>query len=357
MLPAAEERQAMADERASGGGWSIWAFAFGYFAFYVPYSALTKAISGGTLPSLGGAGLDSFTLLPLSVITSAICMLLFITAMGWWKYASRRTVMGLSLPSPDRWTFFSGLCTSLVIATTTLAYTFEGVSIVFVMLLMRGGVLILAPLVDFLSGRRTRWFSWVGLALSMSALVVAFAERGGFAITLLCAIDVLVYLAAYFVRFRFMSRRAKSDDPNVNKGYFVEEQMVAAPSLVIMLALVALLGSGSIAEQVSAGFTDIFATSVLFEVILIGAFSQGTGIFGSLIFLDARENTFCIPVNRSSSIIAGVVASYSLYWALGESPPSTHSLVGAGLIVVAIVVLAFGPRWKRRPQIAMGAPG
>ena len=34
--------------------WRIWLMALGYFAFYIPYSALTKALSLGLLPGMSG---------------------------------------------------------------------------------------------------------------------------------------------------------------------------------------------------------------------------------------------------------------------------------------------------------------
>jgi len=61
---------------------------------------------------------------------------------SWWRYASRHELFGRSVPGPRRLTLLSGACTSMVVVTTTLAYTFDGVSIVFAMLLMRGGVLV-----------------------------------------------------------------------------------------------------------------------------------------------------------------------------------------------------------------------
>ena len=151
----------------------IWLYAFGYFAAYAPYSALTKALSSGQYP--GVAAIPGVSLLPLSTAMSLVVMIVFLSTMGWWKHATQRQFLGRSWPVPTRWTAISGACTATIIATTTLAYTFDGVSIVFIMLLMRGGVLIVAPIVDVMSGRKVRWFSFVGLALSMAALVVAFA--------------------------------------------------------------------------------------------------------------------------------------------------------------------------------------
>lgn len=325
---------------------SIWWFAFGYFACYVPYSALTKALSKGLLPGMD-APLNGTSILPVTLMASAVSMISFLTLMGWWKYATRRTVFGVSLPSPTRWTFLSGLCTSAVIVTTTLAYTFEGVSIVLVMLLMRGGVLVLAPIVDAISKRHVRWFSWAGLVLSLGALSVTLVDGVGSAITLACAIDVAVYLAAYFVRLRFMSRLAKgSQDANVR--FFVEEQLVAAPAAVVMAGLAALFLPGRGAELLRQGFTDYWGSSVLVLLLLVGVLSQGTGVFGGLILLDKRENTFCVPVNRASSVLAGIVASLLLTWLVALPMPETPELVGAGVIIGAIAVLSLAPIWERR---------
>ena len=41
---------------------SIWGLAFGYFAFYVPYSATTKALSKGLIP--GSDPISGFEILP-----------------------------------------------------------------------------------------------------------------------------------------------------------------------------------------------------------------------------------------------------------------------------------------------------
>ncbi len=326
----------------TASAWTIWAFAFGYFACYAPYSALTKALTRGLLPSMARP-LAGFELLGPSVLAGTVGMVLFLWLSGWWRSASRRRFGNRELPVPRRATLLSGLCTAGIIGTTTMAYTFEGVSIVFVMLLMRGGVLVIAPIVDALSGRTTRWYSWAGLLLSLGALLVAFAERGGYDITLLCALDIALYLGCYFLRFRFMSAKAKSRDPEVNKRYFVEEQMVASPALLLVLLLLGAMPLPAPFDAIGAGFAHIWSTPVWPEAILVGLLSQGTGIFGTLVFLDARENTYSVPVNRSSSILAGVVASYSLHLLFGASPPSTHQLLGAALVIGAILMLTVPP--------------
>jgi drug/metabolite transporter (DMT)-like permease len=342
---------------SSIGEYAIWGFAFGYFACYVPYSALTKALSDGLLRGMS-RGISGFELLPSTAMASLLGMFLFLTAMRWWKFAGHRELFGVRVPMPGIWTFASGLCTAAIIATTTLAYTFSGVSIVFMMLLMRGGVLVTAPLVDFVSRRKVRWFSWIALALSLGALLVAFfgKTQSSLSMTLIAGIDVAIYLTSYFIRLRFMSRLAKSDDPNATKRFFVEEQMTATPAVVAVLAVVALIGKGDMMGEIRNGFTTFFLGDRVPEAIVIGLFSQGTGIFGGLILLDKRENSFCVPVNRASSILAGVCASYALYLFVGKSPPGSLELAGAGLVVLAIVVLSLPSLLGKRGASVPRAP-
>ncbi|MBL8951558.1 MAG: hypothetical protein JNK82_12325 [Myxococcaceae bacterium] len=328
---------------------SIWLWALGYFACYAPYSALTKALSSqsGEQPAL-----DGVALLPLSTLASLAGMAVFMVATGWWRAASRRTVLGVSVPCPSRWTLLSGLATAAIIGTTTLAYTFRDTSIVFMMLLMRGGVLILAPLVDALAGRHIRWSSWVALGLSIAAVAAATLRREAFWVSAAALADAAVYLASYFVRLRFMSRLAKGE-PGANRRYFVEEQLVAAPAIFVTLALIALVGPAELAAPVRQGFFGLTPGQATLT-LAVGLLSQGTGVFGALILLDARESSFCVPVNRASSILAGVLATVAL-GAFGlDARLGAGELLGAGLVLAAIGVLAL-PR--RPPRAGSSTPG
>ncbi len=326
----------------------IWGFALGYFLAYAPYSALTKAMSQGHFPGMS-RGISGFELLPVSTMTSGVGMFIFLTAMGWWKHASRRTILGRSLPSPGRWTFLSGLASAAIIGTTTLSYALSGVSIVFMMLLMRGGVLVLAPLADLVARRHVRWFSWIALGLSLGALVVAASERASYTLTALAAVDVAVYLVGYFFRLRFMSHLAKSEDRRDSIRYFVEEQMVATPAIVLALVVAAIVGQGKTMLAIRAGFVELPGIGAVLGAMLVGLLSQGTGVFGGLILLDKRENSFCVPVNRASSILAGLVASFAMTLILGAAAVPPTELIGAGLVVAAVLILAIPPLLERKP--------
>ncbi|MBI4911666.1 MAG: hypothetical protein HY823_02915 [Acidobacteria bacterium] len=334
---------------ASSRRWdlAIWFFAFGYFATYAPYSALDKALAEGHWPGMQGP-ISGFALLPGSVLATFAGMLAFLGLSGWWRLAGTRRVLGVGVHLPGPWTFLSGACTAAIIMTTTLAYTFQGVSIVFMMLLMRGGVLVIAPLVDAFAGRRVRWFSWTALGLALAALLAAFAERMSFRISPGAALDVGAYLLAYFVRLRFMSRLAKSDDPGTTKRYFAEEQMVATPLLLLALGLLALWNGGPAAAKVREGFL-LLGGPLKWPAFAVGLLSLGTGIFGGLILLDRRENSFCVPVNRASSVLAGVAATLALHLLAGQRLPSPFEWAGAALLVTAILVLSLPTLRPSRP--------
>lgn len=323
----------------------IWLFAFGYFAAYVPYSALTKALSSG---ALGPGKLSGFSLLPVATAASAAGMFVTISLLGWWRHADHVDIAGLRLPRPGPWTFLSGLSTAAILLTTTLAYTFEGASIVFMMLLMRGGVLVIAPIVDLLSGRRVRWFSWVALALSLGALADALFGGSRLSITLAAALDVAVYLLGYFVRLRFMSHLAKGS-VEANRKYFVEEQMVATPLALALLGVWAAAGVGEVARALRDGFLTVPTSAALGWVVVVGICSQGTGVFGGLVLLDPRENSFAVPVNRAASVIAGLLATWLAARFLGGASLGARDLAGAILVGLAIAALTLGPRFDRAP--------
>jgi uncharacterized membrane protein YdcZ (DUF606 family) len=324
---------------------SIWWWAFGYFAAYAPYSFLTKALSEGKL----GPAVSGNTILPVSTFASVVGMVLFIGLTGWWRSATQKEALGRRWPVPTLWTGLSGLTGATILTTTTLAYTFHGVSIVFMMLLMRGGVLAMAPIVDAVSGRKVRWWSWVALFMCFVALVLAFLGRVHFDLSKvgeemnvsgIALANVAAYLAAYFVRLRFMSRLAKSDSVEGTRRYFVEEQLVSTPAAFLALAVLALVDGENSLHEIRLGFTELPFGSMWPWAVLIGVLSQGTGIFGALVLLDKSENSFSVPVNRASSVLAGVLATAGLWLVLGEKPLDLWEGVGAVLVIGAIVVLS-----------------
>jgi protein-tyrosine-phosphatase len=308
----------------------IWWLALGYFAFYVPYSFLIKIVTNNFWPGINEP-VSGFRLLPGVVVAIALLLPLIITYQGWWKYATRR---------PHALVVLSGLGTAIIIGTTTLAFAFTGVSIIFALLLMRGGVLIIAPAVDLMYGRRVRWFSWAALALAIPALFVALADVNNYRLTTLAAITIGSYLSGYLLRIPCLTAMAKIEDKETTRRYFVEEAVAAILFLLAITVTFALLGQGEISAELRRGFLEPGAASVAIPALLIGALYAALYCFGTLIYLDCRENTFCIPLNRSSSLLAGVISSFALALLFGFGAPSEAQLASAAMIVVAILFLS-----------------
>jgi len=318
---------------------AIWALGLGYYISYTPYSGLTKALSNGLLPGTGGP-VKGPVLLPISAIATVIGMFSFITVKGWWKYAGRREFFGYQIPFPRLLTFLSGVCLATIMGTTTLAFSFAGLSIVLVLVLLRGGTLIIAPLVDHIVGRRVRWFSWVAMFVSLAAVLMALSDASTYTLTIVAVIDVAAYLAAYFFKLQFMSHLAKSDDRSATLRYFVEEQIVASPLLVVVLVVLALIGAGDVMMGFRTGLTSFAMTPGAFYAVLVGLSYAALCICTTLIFLDRRENTFCVPMHCGSSMLSGFTATAILALLFNQSGPTMAQNVSAGFLVIALGFLS-----------------
>jgi protein-tyrosine-phosphatase len=317
----------------------IWWLALGYFVFYAPYSFLIKMLTTESWPGVTGT-VSGFRILPAVALSTALVLPAIITVKGWWQHAHHREVFGLRIPWPSPRLIVSGLGTALIIGATTLTFTFTGISILFALLLMRGGVLILAPSVDLIFGRRVRWFSWAALGLTVPALLLALLDVNNYHLTAVAELTIAAYLGGYLLRLPCVTALAKIEDKNITRGYFVEESLVAVIGLVTIPAIFAVAGQGPIMLELRQGFLELFTGNLTIPAIAIGVLYAGLYCFGTLIYLDCRENTFCIPLNRGSSLLAGVVATYALALLLGELLPSSAQLAGASLIVLALLLLS-----------------
>lgn len=320
---------------------SIWILALGYFGFYVPYGAMTKALSNG-LFSESGQSISGFQMLPSVVIATSITLAIISYFMGWYRFAGTVNFLGGNIPfATNKWTFFSGIATAFIIITTTLAYSFVGISIVFAALLMRGGVLLMAPIVDWSYKRKVKWYSIAALILSLCALILAFSEKGGYALSIIAGLNIGFYLMGYVFRLKFMTKIAKDGDTETNYRFFAEEMYVAMYSIILIPVVLAIINVGSIGNDLYLGFVNFTTTSLVFPALAIGALYACLYVFGSRIYLNHRENTFCIPINRCASLLAGVVASIALGIITGSSFVSSTQLVSAGILVLATLFLAY----------------
>jgi hypothetical protein len=304
---------------------TIWLFGLGYFIAYTPYAALVKALSAGRLP--GMAGIDGLTLLPSVLAGTIVTLPIYVLLLGWRRYAC----------VPSRAVIISGFGTALIIATTTLAYAFHNISVLFALLLLRGGMLIIAPITDLIGGRRVRWFSSVALVISLSAVLLGIVATNNHRLTAAAIINLAVYLAGYQIRLPQMTRYAKIEHPETTRTYFVCEIMVT----LVFLALIPLTGAAFGVESLRHGLLLVVSGTATASVgFLIGVLYATLYVFTTLIYLDRRENTFCMSMNVCSSLLAGMAASYALTRVLGMPTPPWFELTGVGMIMIALMFLS-----------------
>jgi len=322
--------------------------AFWYFAIYVPYAVSVRWLASVPYAPLGRP-LTGLEILPATTILSGVLTVLYAWVSGWWRHAHSGKLFGITVVHPTRWTLLSGIGTAMLLLTVPLSFTFQGVSIPFMQLLMRGDVLVVAPLVDLLARRRVRWYSWTALVLVAIGLILTIGARGGLHLPPLAIVTVALYTLGYFVRLAVMTKVGKTGDPDSIKGYFVEEKMVAIPFAVLTLALLSALGLGAQGNQLSFGFVDVWASNQLPPIFALSLLLVLISLFSIVILLDARENTYCVPIERSASILAGTAAAYVLAGLSLGKPPTPTEVAGAALLIAAIIILSVGPRMRRGP--------
>jgi protein-tyrosine-phosphatase len=316
----------------------IWAQALGYFIAYVPYTFLVKAATDGLLP--GVPAVPGLVVLPASAVATLICMYLFVGAIGWWRYVDWFRIGGIPLPRIRPHAVVSGICMAVIVGATTIAYSFHGISVVFMLVLMKAGVLFVARAIDFITGRDVRWESVLAFLITFLALGVELAGQNSLVLSAPAIICIASYVMSYTVRFHAMHRlSSKGNGQDEMIRYFVEEQTVAMPALVVICALWALAGGGAAAD-LRAGFLLLGGGPALIPALLVGVFYAALYIFGTLIFLNPREYTFCVPINRATTVISGIAASYAIAILFSKAGPSARDIGGGAILIVALGVLA-----------------
>lgn len=329
-------------------GESVLARALGYFLTYIPYALLAKVLSSGLVPGVDGP-VGGLVLIPASALGQLVAMPIFLIASGRWRDVREQRIGGRRTAVPGRDTVLAGLFTALVIGTTTLNFTFLDVSILFMLLLMRAGVLILSPIVDRVYRRKVDSHSWMALGLSLLAVAVALGDVSNYRLTAGAVLSLGAYLVGYVGRFRIMSRVAKTGVRAVDRRYFVEEHIMAPIFLLLLCAMGAALGQADL----RTGFGAFLITPAGAYAAGIGVLYEFLFIFGTLIYLDVRAYAWCVPVNRVASLFSGLAASYILVAVAGLASPGASQLVALGFIVGAIVMLSYPAlRDRRRRRVS-----
>jgi hypothetical protein len=297
---------------------------------------------------------------------------------GWIRLKSNQLVRWgpFQVPSEVAYIIPSGICTAVVIPTTTLMYTLP-ISVLVAMVIMRGSIIlisrlvdevqirqgilkkrvfheenvavlfallavgtnvVLLPLVDFLAARNIPADQWLGLK--------AGAGRGSFdflhsvpAMTILGSYIVAYSIRLYIMNF-YKNTRAKGVAQD-NKGFFAIEQLAASGAMLLGGVLLFF-------GPTAFGWTD-FRVVAFSEAIshpdlaaVISGLPYGVVAFFSVfIFMfKGRTATFAGLVNRLTSLVAGTAATLILFAVFHTKFPTAQDWISLLFILVAVYFLS-----------------
>lgn len=324
------------------------ALCAGYFVSYVVTGVLVKYFLGSA--EAGYPGMSDMAFLVYSTGGGSALCLGIVLALSWWRYepVGWRSLGPLSIPSELPFIFASGLCTAVVIPTTTLMYTLP-IPVMVAMVIMRGSVIAISRGVDVVLGlqgltkKPVRWEENVAVVFALAAVSVHLVggSGGGYSLTSSPAAMWILgsYLVSYALRIYVMNwfklTRPKGS-PSNNKAFFAIEQLAASGALIVAMGAILVVPS-AIPQVVSMRAAVEAPHPMAGWALLAGTVYGVVALFSVFLFMfRGRSATFAGLVNRLTSLIAGTTATAVSWWAFGARAPSW--LDGGSLVLVLVAV-------------------
>jgi hypothetical protein len=344
----------------------------GYFTFYTVTGVLVKVFTQLREPPMSDMAFLFNNTLGGSAFALGVVLLL-----RWVRISSNRRVRWgpFQVPSEVSYIVPSGICTAVVIPTTTLMYTLP-ISVLVAMVIMRGSIIVISRMVDEIQIRqgilRKRVYREENLAVVFALLAVgtnvlllplvavlaarglpadrwlglaAGAGRGSFDfLGSAAAMAILVtYIVAYSIRLYIMNYYKNTRGQGVaqdNRGFFAIEQLAASGTMVA-IAVLLFFGPGAF------GWSDFRVVEFREAIrhpdpaaVLSGIPYGIVAFFSVFIFMfKGRTATFVGLVNRLTSLVAGTAATLFLHYAFHTGFPSAQDWISLLFILVAVFFL------------------
>ena len=369
-------------------------FCAAYFVAYVIFGITSK-----WFPVI--KGLNQIEYLVWSTIGGSLLCISWVLIRGWWKIDSidKRALIYI---------IFSGLCTTVVIPTTTMMYLLP-ISVMVAMVIMRASLIIIGRAVDEIQIRQgilkkkvyQEENTAVLFALTAAGMQIFFVKPGDFdfihnsaAITILSC-----YLTAYALRIYIMNYYKNTrpvGTPLNNKWFFAIEQFSASIGIILLsvfiinlpsimnwtrplvdeTAIVQSLNSTQSAETINPTvvaelakkarkepveqvyvFRDAFRipeakylqkpnlTSLRFGAIGAGMVFGIAAFFSVFIFMfKGRTATFANLSNRLTSLVAGTASTVIFAIFFKGKFPKITDWLSLLYIFIAVIYLAVAER-------------
>ncbi|MDO8805110.1 MAG: hypothetical protein Q7R35_11810 [Elusimicrobiota bacterium] len=339
-------------------------YSFSYFALYVVTGYLAKYFA----KTLGMGG-NTYTV--YNTIGGMLICNLVVLAWGWYKFQSSERInfLGMNIPREFLYIIPSGVCTAVIIPTTTLMYVLP-ISVMVAMIIMRASVIIISRIIDTIQIKQgvlkktVYWEENVAVVFALVAVSIKFiyVKPGDFdflgnaaAMTILAA-----YLTAYSIRIYIFNYYKNTRKPGAiydTKGFFAVEQIASSLALITAGAIFFYSIDLAAADPKTFAFQfkdSLVNTPALWKEGILSGLPFGAAAFFSvfLFMFKGRTATFAGLVNRVTSLVAGTVATLVVWWLIaGQKPPAMEDWFGLAAIFVAIYFMGKAEQ-KRACELA-----
>jgi hypothetical protein len=339
----------------------------GYFFFYVITGITVKYFTGS--PSAGFPGMNQIEYLIYSTLGGNAIALAVAVGLRWYHIRSNGyiSVLNIRVPKEILYIIPSGICTAVVIPTTTLMYLLP-ISVMVAMVIMRASVIIISRLVDAVQIRKgilkksvyAEENYAVVFALLAAAMNILWVAPGDFDfVHSIAAVSILSsYIIAYAIRIYIMNYYKNTRAAGVqldNNGFFAIEQITATAAMA---------AAAYVLFNASWWFGTANEQLLMFRQAVAEPHPQwGWGVaaglaFGMVAFFSVfifmfkgRTATFAGLVNRLTSLVAGTAATIVSFFLFQGKFPKMQDWVSLGFILVAVLFLSRAEK-KRTQELA-----
>lgn len=325
-----------------------------YFFFYVITGITVKYFTSGA-PGL--PHVSQIEYLVFSTIGGVVVALAVALALRWYKIKSNYLVpIGkIKVPIELFYIIPSGICTAVVVPTTTMMYLLP-IPVMVAMVIMRGSIVIVSRIIDAIQikqgilKKKVYWEEECAVlfaVLAISVDVFFSHDASGFEfIHSPAAISILSsYIVAYFIRIYIMNyyknTRGKGV-PQDNKGFFAIEQICASITM-LTIAIVLFANAGPNASDAINQYHQALTAPTQhwsWEIIAGTAFGAVSFFSVFLFMFKGRTATFAGLVNRLTSLVAGTAATLIFCIVWGGKFPSIAEWLSLAAILVAVLFLS-----------------